>query len=138
MCRAGEGDDIDGSTMSEDARRFRRVGEVRAVVLDAPCEWTTTSGELLRGDAGDWLITSADGGVRTARDAQFQASYEHVQGSVWRRIGSVTAWQTQSEVDVHTLEGRVTAHRGDWIVRADDGSTWPVTDQVFRATYEAI
>ncbi len=138
MCRASEGDDIDGSTMSEDPRRFRRIGEVRAVVLDTPYEWTTTGGALLRGEAGDWLITSAEGGVRTARDAQFRATYEHVQGSVWRRIGSVIAWQTQSEVEVHTLEGTVTAHRGDWIVQADDGSTWPVTDPVFRASYEAI
>ncbi len=123
--------------MSEEPRRFRRIGQVTAVVMQRPRTWTTEGGDTLRGEAGDWLVTSHDGGERTVREEQFRASYEHVAGDTWRRTGEVSAWRTETDVQLMTLEGPAVAKPGDWIVRADDGSTWPVPDPVFRATYAA-
>lgn len=120
------------------AKTYGRVGTVTAVRLDAARDWTTSAGDRLRGEAGDWLITSPDGGLRTAKDEQFRRSYERVDGDTWRRTGTVRAWQTREPLTVATLEGNATADPGDWIVTAPDGSSWPVPDKVFRASYAEL
>ena len=116
---------------------YRRVGLVSALRLVEGREWTTSNGDILLGEPGDWLVASPDGGERTVSDPAFRISYEHVQGNEYRRVGSVLAVRTSSEVVVETLEGGATALPGDWIVTAPDGTSWPVPDAVFRATYES-
>ena len=39
---------------------------------------------------------------------------------------------------IYTLEGWLTAQRGDWIVRGIEGEFYPVKDSVFAATYEPV
>ena len=39
---------------------------------------------------------------------------------------------------VETLHGTVLAAPGDWIVQGPGGDYWPITDERFRATYEAV
>jgi hypothetical protein len=39
---------------------------------------------------------------------------------------------------VRTLEGNMTAQRGDWIVRGIRGEPYPIKDSIFRETYEPV
>lgn len=120
--------------MTDRAQRFRRCGVVTARRLDAPVTWET-AGQELHGQAGDWLVTSEAGAERTVADAQFRRTHEHLTGNVWRRTGEVEAVRVEIPTRVDTLEGPVLAQAGEWLLRADDGSRWPVADDVFRRSY---
>lgn len=37
-----------------------------------------------------------------------------------------------------TLEGTMTAYRGDWIIRGVKGELYPCKPDIFAATYEAV
>lgn len=39
---------------------------------------------------------------------------------------------------VRTLEGPLVAQYGDWILTDIKGERWPVKDEIFRETYEAV
>jgi hypothetical protein len=39
-------------------------------------------------------------------------------------------------IDIPTLEGTMTAHTGDWIIRGVQGELYPCKPDVFEATYE--
>lgn len=39
---------------------------------------------------------------------------------------------------IHTLEGKMTAVSGDWIVRGVKGEYYPCKPDIFAATYEAV
>ena len=122
--------------MTGPGRRYRRVGTVTARRLEARVEWTTESGDALKGEPGDWLVESAEGAARTVDDEQFHKTHEHVSGDQWRRGGDVGATSVTESRDVVTHEGVAHARTGDWILTSDDGWSWPVPDRVFRSSYE--
>jgi hypothetical protein len=117
------------------ARRFERVGLVRASVLAEPLTWINCSGELMRGDAGDWRVIDDDGNLRTITDPEFRSSHEPAGPGRWRRVGAYLAWQVSEAVVIRTREGNATARPGDWVVQAPSGERWPVNDSQFRWTY---
>ena len=39
-------------------------------------------------------------------------------------------------VVIRTLEGNMTAHRGDWIIRGVAGELYPCKDEIFQQLYE--
>lgn len=39
---------------------------------------------------------------------------------------------------IETLEGRMTALEGDWIIRGVEGELYPCKARIFDATYEAV
>jgi hypothetical protein len=119
-------------------RSFRRVGEVIARLLDGPVEWTTATGDTLRGEAGDWWVEGPGGVIRTVTGREFAATYEPIGGGRYRRSGVVLARQVESEELVETLEGSARALPGMWIVTGPSGNSWPVPDEVFRTGYVAI
>jgi hypothetical protein len=41
------------------------------------------------------------------------------------------------EIEIETLEGRMTASIGDWIIRGVKGELYPCKPDIFEATYEA-
>lgn len=41
-------------------------------------------------------------------------------------------------IQIHTLEGDMTASIGDWIIKGVAGEFYPCRDDIFRATYEAV
>lgn len=41
-------------------------------------------------------------------------------------------------IDIETLEGRMRADVGDWIVRGVQGEFYPVKPDIFEATYEPL
>lgn len=42
------------------------------------------------------------------------------------------------EIYIQTLEGRMTAREGDWIIRGVQGEFYPCKPDIFAATYEAV
>lgn len=43
-----------------------------------------------------------------------------------------------SSLSIPTLEGNMTASKGDWIVRGVNGEFWPVKPDIFALTYEPV
>lgn len=39
---------------------------------------------------------------------------------------------------IETLEGRMLARQGDWIIRGVNGELYPCKDDIFRKTYEKV
>ena len=43
---------------------------------------------------------------------------------------------SQDKIEIRTLEGPITASRGDWIIRGVQGEHYPCKPDIFAATYE--
>ncbi len=43
-----------------------------------------------------------------------------------------------NKVLIHTLEGQMTASKGDWIIRGVAGEIYPCKPEIFAKTYEAV
>jgi len=41
-------------------------------------------------------------------------------------------------IEISTLEGRMRANRGDWIIKGVAGEFYPCKPDIFAATYEAV
>lgn len=41
-----------------------------------------------------------------------------------------------NEIEIHTLEGRMTAQIGDWIIKGVKGEFYPCKPDIFAATYD--
>lgn len=117
-------------------RRFRRTGTVTATVLTEALTWQNDEGATMRSEAGDWWVSSRDGGERGVAAHRFPALYEPLEGDSYRRLGGVDAYRvTTAGTLVLTLEGLSPARIGDWIVRDDRGDMWPVPDDAFTSSY---
>ena len=46
--------------------------------------------------------------------------------------------QEDAHLEIATLEGRMTANLGDWIIQGVKGEVYPCKNDIFVATYEAI
>lgn len=120
-------------------QQFQRIGTVIAEQRSEPWSWTTRSGDTVSAGAGDWEVRESEGGdAWSVRDDLFRARYDHIDGNRWRRHGQVTARPAQPGEVVETLEGRVTAVDGDWIVRGEQGEQWPVAAEEFAKRYQAV
>jgi hypothetical protein len=131
-----------GSTSSDDAncdrwRQFRRTGTVIAEQRAEAWTWKSRDGQTMQANAGDWAVEDVTNGDRwSVRDEIFRARYQHVEGPYWRRHGTVTARPAHDGEVVETLEGRVTASAGDWVVRGEHGDQWPVPADEFTRRHE--
>lgn len=47
-------------------------------------------------------------------------------------------FSTQGHVTVHTLEGDMRLHIGDWLVKGVHGELYPVRNDIFVETYEMV
>lgn len=50
----------------------------------------------------------------------------------------VSAIRTEKVIYIETLEGRMKADKGDWIVTGIKGERYPVKPEIFEQTYKAI
>jgi len=41
-------------------------------------------------------------------------------------------------LSIHTLEGIMTANKGDWIIKGIDNEVYPCKDFIFKATYDKV
>ena len=127
---------------SSGVRRYRRIGKVGAHQLTASRRWQSErqlgTDSFLESAPGDWWVTSPDGGGRGVAAGEFDELYERWPvdpAGVYRRKGEVDAYQASEPGSVTTLEGTASYSAGDWIVSTSPTNVWPVTDEVFRASY---
>jgi hypothetical protein len=88
------------------------------------------------GHPGDWTVTDNDGETATMTDREFRSSHEPAGNRQWHRVGTFRAWQVTEKTIIRTEQGRETAHPGDWVVEAADGSRRPVSDDRFRHCFQ--
>lgn len=50
----------------------------------------------------------------------------------------IDAYQTDVEFQIPTLEGVMTASKGDYIITGIQGETYPCKPDIFEATYELV
>lgn len=50
----------------------------------------------------------------------------------------ITAYRVEEPEEIETLEGRMRANIGDWIITGVAGEHYPCKDKIFRATYEPV
>ncbi|MDE2469106.1 MAG: hypothetical protein KGL35_10290, partial [Bradyrhizobium sp.] len=72
-----------------------------------------------------------EGGWENAR--KFCAISEHIS---WCEMGDGS--DPLGEIEIETLEGRMTARPGDWIIKGVKGEFYPCKPDIFEATYEAV
>lgn len=63
---------------------------------------------------------------------------------MWENRFDVAAWcngiavDNTDSVEIETLEGTMTAHVGDWIIRGVKDEFYPCKPDIFDATYEIV
>lgn len=124
--------------MTDSWSRFRRVGEVRAERRVAAWQWTTTSGETMQANAGDWSVSDSHDDEWSVDDAIFEQTYEKTADDRYRRLGTVRARPAVEGELIRTLEGDVEARSGEWVVEGSAGEQWPVPGDQFRDRYEQL
>jgi hypothetical protein len=117
---------------------FERIGTVQATRLHEPLDWQTRSGETMRGEAGDWLVTDEPGGRRTVAAGRFEQTHVHVSGDTWRRTSEVQARPGREGETVVTREGEVAVSPGDWVVRDLAGLVWVVPGTHMDTAYRRL
>lgn len=50
----------------------------------------------------------------------------------------VEAYQTDKDLYIETLEGRMHASPGDWIITGVNGEKYPCKPDIFEKTYEPV
>ena len=50
----------------------------------------------------------------------------------------ISAYQTDEEVEIETLEGVMKANKGDWIIKGVKGEVYPCKPDVFEMTYKRV
>ena len=116
-------------------RNYRRLGEVDAVRQSEAWKWETVHGETMSGDAGDWRVTDAAGNDRSVKPEVFHTTHELIDGTRYRRAGTLKARRGVAGEHIVTLEGDLVARHGDWIVEGAQGEQWAVPDEQFLQTY---
>lgn len=55
-------------------------------------------------------------------------------------IGGQVGWSIigGESLSIDTLEGRMEASRGDWIIKGIKGEFYPIKNDIFEQTYEAV
>lgn len=117
-------------------QKFRRTGTVTAERRSAPWTWASSSGDIMRADAGDWSVSDDDAAGWSVRDDIFRSTYRHITQNLWQRTGIVRARQVCAVETVPTLEGAVTAEPGDWVVRGQQDDQWVMSGDQFARRYE--
>lgn len=65
------------------------------------------------------------------RPAWFKEAERHGSVQCFSQYGGDARW-----CEVVTLEGRITAQEGDWIIRGVQGEIYPCNPDIFALTYE--
>ena len=50
----------------------------------------------------------------------------------------IEAYQTMEPMDIETLEGKMHADPGDWIITGVNGEQYPCKPDIFEKTYEPV
>jgi len=116
--------------------RYRRAGTVTAEQRSSAWTWTSSNGETMQANAGDWSVQDGDGDSWSVRDDIFRATYQPIDGNRWRRTGFVDARRARGRETIQTLEGPATTADGDWVLRGEKGDLWTMPSDEFARRYE--
>ncbi|MDT5018207.1 MAG: hypothetical protein QOD39_4367 [Mycobacterium sp.] len=117
-------------------RRYRRRGEITAEKRARGWTWTTSTGEVMRAQPGDWAVVDDRGNERSIDAEVFDATHEQIGPRRYGRSATVLARQATEREVIQTLEGDAVADKDDWVVQGPKGEQWPVPDGQFRESYE--
>jgi hypothetical protein len=115
-----------------------RRGEVTATVLETDWRWQAKTGDWLQARAGDYQVRNDEGETWSVEPEIFNRTYEHVGYDRWRRTGRVSAQRAVPGELVITLEGPVTAHPGDWVIKGTAGEQWITSAEHFQKSYKVM
>ena len=65
-----------------------------------------------------------------------QECWENELGALYAGSESVAFWNVDGTLGIETLEGRMTAQPGDYIIKGVKGEFYPCKPDIFAATYE--
>lgn len=117
---------------------YQKMGTVKAELMDKSQEWTTTTGNTMKGEAGDYLITGADGSKWTIKSDIFKQTYAEVPGQPGQYAKSVItrAVVLTKPATVMTLEGEGSGNPGDYLVIGAKGEQYIVAKAKFESMYK--
>lgn len=132
----GDSDKIDSREFQY--QNYKKVGTVKAEQLTKPTSWTTSKGEVMHAEAGDWKITGSDGSVWSVKPDIFSQTYSQVDGSpgVFAKTAITRALKLTGPMTVKTLEGTGSGQAGDYLVVGPKGEQYIVPKAQFEATYQ--
>jgi hypothetical protein len=128
----------DPAALLADAKPYRPIAVVTARRLTEPLTWLSERGDPLRGAAGDWQLTDADGNQWTIAPATFARSYRRRPDGTYAKHEVVEAVRLAGPALIPTREGPSAANAGDWLLRDATGAVWPITDRLFQARYRPV
>jgi hypothetical protein len=89
----------------------------------------------LSAGAGDWEVSDGDSPPWSVADEIFRSTYSSLGGDRWERRGEVMARPAVRGEVIETLEGRVVADEGDYVIEGEGGEQWPVPGTEFVRRY---
>ncbi|WP_217649208.1 hypothetical protein [Yersinia ruckeri] len=70
---------------------------------------------------------------------QFNGKWTGDGADILEWMGRGGDWnQDTAELKIHTLEGVMTASKGDWIIKGVKGEFYPCKPDIFAATYDQV
>ena len=120
-----------------DFREYRKLGTVKAEKLDKPLEWKSGNGDVMRGEAGDWMVSDGGGGKWTVKPDIFAQTYGEVPGNPGQFQKTVPgiARRLTFPTQIETLEGTGTGKAGDYLMRGPKGEQYIVSKGKFESIY---
>lgn len=118
--------------------RYTRQGVVTAVRREEAWEWQAHDGSTMSAGAGHWDVEDGTGSRWSVEPEVFAATYRHLEGDRYARVGEVDARRMPGGGRVETLEGPVDAQPGDWLLRGAAGELWPVAAERFSRDYRPV
>ncbi|CAM3667123.1 hypothetical protein SMNI109538_06340 [Smaragdicoccus niigatensis] len=114
---------------------YRNVGEVTAVRQKETWTWTSGTGALMEGMAGDWDVTDPASGRRSADDAAFHKNYQQIDDKRWRGNSDVEARRARTGEAIKLHCGIERAAEGSWVIRGADRERWIVPGDLFESAF---
>ena len=142
--------------MERGFRPYRKITITYARQMDRNFSVRMPNGEVLHGQPGDYACVSPDdGGKWIVARKIFEQTYAPAklkpdqQPGIYARLSNsgfrpyrkhqiTWAKKISKPLLVHTLEGDVTAHRGDYLCIGPKGEPWPQEASRFEAHYRPV
>lgn len=118
----------------EEGQSFTPMLEVEARRVPSNRTWDGPHGSVLSAKTGDWLLTDGRSEWVVTNEI-FQSTYEKLTGLRYKKTARVRARRLNRAVLVNTIEGRVEAWPGDWVVQNPSGDYWPIRHDDFTRRY---
>ncbi len=116
---------------------YKKAGTVKAEQLTHPQEWTSTNGDQLKGEAGDWKLTGPDGSTWTVKPDIFAKTYGETEAGsgVYAKTALARAMKLKIPYSVNSLEGSSSGGPGDYLIIGPNNEPYIVNGAKFEGMY---